>query len=233
MERYKWMIKEGDIYYSKKENKYFLVIGANLSGVQPYLDFFNAWEFLVDNTVYDCVNIVLVELLNNKYYKKSIQTQPLREIDVINIRKSGDRRDIIRYDRHINISKYKADILKRKLVENSFSTVKDVYFKKLMEVINYLRPCIDFLDQFQMYQNIIINDNNISDSAVYLGMYKGNIMYYSRKQKREMLMQFEQFKVVVKPGKGFFDTKEKQLEHGEDMKELKKEIQRHKSILQV
>ena len=96
------MIKEGDIYYSKKENKYFLVIGANLSGVQPYLDFFNAWEFLVDNTVYDCVNIVLVELLNNKYYKKSIQTQPLREINVINIRKGVDR---IRYDRHINLLK--------------------------------------------------------------------------------------------------------------------------------
>ena len=229
MENYK-MIKEGDIYYSEKENKYFLVIGANLSGVQPYLDFFNAWEFLVDNTVYDCVNIVLVELLNNKYYKKSIQTQPLRGINVINIRKGVDR---IRYDRHINLSKYKADILKRKLVENSFSTVKDVYFKKLMEVINYLRPCIDFLEQFQMYQNIIIIYNNISDSAVYLGMYKGNIMYYSRKQKREMIMTFENFKVAVKQGKGFFDTKEKQLEHGEDMKELKKEIQRHKSILQV
>ena len=58
-------------------------------------------------------------------------------------------------------------------------------------------------------------------------------MYYSRQQKREMLMNFEQFKVVVKSGKGFFDTKEKQLEHGEDMKELKKEIQRQKSILQV
>ena len=197
-----------------------------MSGVQPYLDFFNAWEFLVDNTVYDCVNIVLVELLNNKYYKKSIQTQPLRGTDVINIRKGGDR---IRYDRHINLSKYNSDILKRKLVENSFSTVKDVYFKKLMEVINYLRPCIDFLDQFQMYQNIIIN-NNISDSAVYLGMYKGNIMYYSRQQKREMLMNFEQFKVAVKQDKGFFDKREKQLEHGEDMKELKKEIQRHKSI---
>ena len=230
MQRYKWMVKEGDIYYSKKENKYFLVIGANLSGVQPYLDFFNAWEFLVDNTVYDCVNIVFVELLNNKYYKKSIQTQPLRGTDMINIRKGGDK---IRYDRHINIAKYKADILKRKLVENSFSTVKDMCFKKLMEVINYLRPCIDFLDQFQMYQNIIIIYNNISDSAVYLGMYKGNIMYYSRKQKREMLMTFENFKVAVKHGKGFWDNKEKQLEHGEDIKELKKEIQRHKSILQV
>ena len=108
-----------------------------------------------------------------------------------------------------------------------------MYFKKLMEVINYLRPCIDFLEQFQMYQNIIIIYNNISASAVYLGMHKGNIMYYSRQRKREMLMPFENFKVAVKHGKGFFDTKEKQLEHGEDIKELKKEIQRHKSILQV
>ena len=216
------MIKEGDIYYSEKENKYFLVIGANLSGIQPYLDFFNAWALLVDDSVYDSIKIVLVELLNNKYYKKSIQTQPLSGIDVINIRKSGDRRDIIRYDRHINISKYNSDILKRKLVKNSFSTVKDVYFKMLMEVINYLRPCIDFLDQFQMYQNIIINDNNISDFAVYLGMYKGNIMYYSRQKKREMIMTFENFKVAVKQDKGFFDKREKQLEHGEDIKELKK-----------
>ena len=84
-----------------------------------------------------------------------------------------------------------------------------------------------------MYQNIIINDNNISDSAVYLGMYKGNIMYYSRQRKREMIMTFENFKVAVKQGKGFFDNKERQIEHGEDMKELKKEIQRHKSILRV
>ena len=211
MERYKWMIKEGDIYYSEKENKYFLVIGANLSGVQPYLDFFNAWEFLVDDSVYDSIKIVLVELLNNKYYKKSIQTQPLREIDVINIRKSGDRRDIIRYDRHINISKYKADILKRKLVENSFSIVKDVYFKMLMEVINYLRPCIDFFEQFQMYQNIIIIYNNISDSAVYLGMYTGNIMYYSRQLKRLMLMEFEQFKIAVKSDKVVWDNKKKYI----------------------
>ena len=232
MENYK-MVKEGDIYYSEKENKYFLVIGANLSGVQPYLDFFNAWEFLVDNTVYDCVNIVLVELLNNKYYKKSIQTQPLRRIDVINIRKSGDRRDIIRYDRHINISKYNSDILKRKLVENSFSTVKDVYFKMLMEVINYLRPCIDFLDQFQMYQNIIIIYNNISDSAVYLGIYTGNIMYYSRPDNYLKTIEFEDFKVAVKPDKGVWNNKIKYLKHGEDIEELKKEIQRQKSILRV
>ena len=231
MERYKWMIKEGDIYYSEKENKYFLVIGANLSGVQPYLDFFNAWEFLVDNSVYDCVNIVLVELLNNKYYKKSIQTQPWRDLNVFYMKYCD--KAVMRYDRHISMSKYKVDILKRRLIDNSFSDIKEVYFKRFSDVINYLKPCIEFLDKFQMYQNIVINENNRKDSAVYLGISKGTIMYYSRPDNYLKTIEFEDFKFAVKPDKGVWNNKIKYLEHGTDIQELKKEIQRHKSILQV
>lgn len=228
METYKWMIKDGDIYYSEPKNKYFLVIGANLSGIQPDLYLNDVWELLAYNDVYDSIKIVLVELLNNKYYKKSIQTQPLNELYVRNIRYGGEK---IRYDRHINISKYKLDILKRKLIDDNFSPVKEVYFKRLMEVINYLSPCIDFLDKFQMYQNIIINANNINDSAVYLGMTNGNIRYYSRQQELLRVMEFEQFKIAVKPDKGCWDNKKKYLKHGEDIQELKDEIQRHKSLL--
>ena len=102
-----------------------------------------------------------------------------------------------------------------------------------MEVINYLRPCIDFLDQFQMYQNIIINENSRKESAVYLGISKGTIMYYSRPDNYLKTIEFEDVKVAVKPDKGVWNNKIKYLKHGTDIKELKKEIQRHKSILRV
>ena len=230
MERYKWMIKEGDIYYSEKENKYFLVIGAE--GVKtPELDFYDAWELLTLHEIYDGIGIVFVELLNNRNYKKSIQTQPLRDLNVFYMKYCDTA--VMRYDRHISMSKYKVDILKRRLIDNSFSDIKEVYFKRFSDVINYIKPCIEFLDQFQMYQNIIINENNRKDSAVYLGISKGTIMYYSRTDNYLKTIEFEDFKVAVKLDKGVCNNKIKYLKHGTDIKELKKEIQRQKSILRV
>ena len=230
MERYKWMIKEGDIYYSEKENKYFLVIGAE--GVEtPELEFNAAWELLTYREIYDGIGIVFVELLNNRNYKKSIQTQPLKDLSVFYMKYCD--KAVMRYDRHINMSKYKVEILKRRLIDNNFSDIKEVYFKRFSDVINYIKPCIEVLDKFQMYQNIIVIDNNINDSGVYLGISKGAIMYYSRHNGHWMLIDFEDFKFAVTPDKGVWNNEIKYLKHGTDVRELKEEIQKQKSILRV
>ena len=50
METYKWMIKQGDIFYSEPKNKYFLVIGAEDVEI-PELDFHDDLELLVYNDV--------------------------------------------------------------------------------------------------------------------------------------------------------------------------------------
>lgn len=221
--KYKWMIKAGDIYYSKKEDKYFLVIGADWSGRQVELDFHDACVMYAYHELYDGIEIVFVELLNNKNYKKSIQTQPLIEFSVFCMKHCS-----MKYDRHINISQYMADILKRRLIDNSFSDVKDVYFKRYMKILQYIKPGIAFLEHIPMYQNIIINDNNTNDSAVYLGVTVGKIMYYSRQEAKCKEMEFKKFKTVVTLDKGLLEKNNRYMPHGEDIQELKETIQIYK-----
>ena len=60
-----------------------------------------------------------------------------------------------------------------------------------------------------------------------------HILYYSRPDNYLKTIEFEDFKSAVKLDKGVWNNEIKYLKHGTDIQELKKEIQRHKSILQV
>lgn len=53
-------------------------------------------------------------------------------------------------------SQHKIDILKCKMLDNGFDNIKDLYVEQQTETINYISSCIKFLEQFQMFQNIVM-----------------------------------------------------------------------------
>lgn len=227
------MVKEGDIYYNTMLECYYLVIGAKR--IPSKLSFYAAL-FRLENDETSCdMDIIMVCLQNNKNYRKSIQTQKL---DCINLEKLMYSKHMI-YDRHISISSYKTDVLKRKLLDNSLNNIKDLYLEQKLTDMRYLSSCVDFLEQFQMFQNIVVWDSidNMKDSAVYLGILDGKIVYYSRHYDERMTIPFENFKVsdtsdnVVEDKKAFL--REHDMQSGLDIKIIKNLIQRQKSIFQV
>lgn len=227
------MVREGDIYYNTMLECYYLVIGAKR--ISSKLSFYAALCRLENDETISNIGIVMVCLLNNKNYRKSIQTQKL---DCIYLEKLMYSKHMI-YDRHISISPYKTDILKRKLLDNSLTNIKDLYLEQKLTDIRYLSSCVDFLEQFQMFQYIVVWDSidNMEDSAVYLGILDGEIVYYSKRYDERMTIPFENFKVsatqdnVVEDKKAFL--REHDMQSGLDINIIKNLIQRQKSIFQV
>lgn len=226
-------VKEGDIYYNTETQQYYLAIGAKRDNEEILLYFYNALCKLEHNERYFLFNIVMVCLINNKNYRKSIQTQDLTHISVDRLIYS----EHLVYDRHINISQYKIDILKCKMLDKGFETIQDLYVEQQTKAINYISSCIKFLEQFQMYQNIVLNDNKLKEPAIYLGTYNGTILYYSNYCHMITNMDFEMFKVEVTPDTGVdkidITAFLRKYHYGQDINYIKKLVQKEKKILKV
>ena len=224
------MVKEGDISYNTIVQKYYLVIGAQK--LQSNLSFYNALCQLEHDEGSYALNIVMVCLINNKNYRKSIQTQDLNHISFNKLIYSHT----MYYDRHISMEKYKIDILKRKMLDNSFVTIKELYVKQQMNAINYISSCMEYLEQFQMYQKIVIN-GSVKESAIYLGILDGEILYYSKYYNDIREIFFEDFKVAVTPETGVekidlkFLLKEPDRKFIKEIKYIKNLVQKEKEVL--
>lgn len=224
------MVKEGDIFYNTMVQKYYLVIGAQK--LQSDLSFYTALCQLERDEGSYMMNIVMVCLKNNKNYRKSIQTQDLNHISFNKLIYSHN----MYYDRHISIEKYKIDILKRKMLDNSFVTIKELYVQQQMNAINYISSCMEYLEQFQMYQKIVIN-GSVKESAIYLGILDGEILYYSKYYNDIRELFFEDFKVAVTSEIGVEKIdltallKEPDRKAIKEIKYIKKLVQKEKEVL--
>lgn len=113
-------IKEGTIFVN--ENNYYMVVGCKETEKQ--LDFYDALQILLGNDIFYSLLYTIVRLDKVNAYKDAIQKSPYFYMK--------EATSLV-YVKTVNISKYKIDLTKRKLIDGMVSDSIDEVKKKQYE----------------------------------------------------------------------------------------------------